>query len=331
MRVLVTGAAGFIGYHVAQALLDRGDDVLGADDLNPYYDPGLKQARLDRLAASPAFAFTRLDLADRTATAALFADARPDAVVHLAAQAGVRHSLDAPHAYVDANVSATLNVLEGCRAVAARHLVFASSSSVYGASAQLPSSERDPVDHPISLYAATKRAGELMAHSYAHLFALPVTGLRFFTVYGPWYRPDMALHLFTRAILAGQPIKVFNQGRMRRDFTFVDDAARAVLLALDAPPAPGGAPTSPDQSAAPFRLYNVGGGRPVALTDLIDLLETALGRPALRDLQPLQPGDVVDTEADITSLHHAFGFTPQVPLEQGLPKFVAWYRAYYGV
>jgi UDP-glucuronate 4-epimerase len=328
--ILLTGAAGFIGYHLARRLLDEGCTVLGVDSLNAYYDPRLKQARLERLLGRPGFAFQRLDLAGREATAALFAQTRPKAVVHLAAQAGVRYSLTHPHAYADANLTGFLNVLEGCRQQEVAHLVYASTSSVYGANTHMPFSVHDNVDHPLSLYAATKKANELMAHTYSHLYRLPVTGLRFFTVYGPWGRPDMALFLFTEAMLAGRPIQVFNHGRMRRDFTFVADIVEGVRRVLDRVPEPdpnwSGERPDPGTSTAPYRLYNIGNHNPVELLHLIATLEQALGVTALKDLLPMQPGDVPATYADIQDLTQATGFTPSTPIEQGVEQFVRWYQ-----
>lgn len=333
MKILVTGAAGFIGAHLARALLDRGDEVIGLDNLNDYYDPALKQARLDRLTPSPLFRDVRLDLADRDGVADLFARHRPDAVVNLAAQAGVRYSLDHPHTYVDSNLVGFVNVLEGCRHAGVGHLVYASSSSVYGANTHLPFSVHDNVDHPISLYAATKKANELMAHTYSHLYGLPTTGLRFFTVYGPWGRPDMALFKFTRAILAGEPIDVYNHGQMRRDFTYVDDIVDAVVRVLDrpAPPNPAWNSDQPDPgtSRAPYRLYNVGNHDPVELLTLIELLQEALGQPAQLRLLPLQPGDVLATFADVEDLARDLGVRPATPLREGIARFVEWYREFY--
>ncbi|HQU51025.1 MAG TPA: NAD-dependent epimerase [Casimicrobiaceae bacterium] len=322
-RVLVTGAAGFIGMHAAGALLDRGDEVVGVDNLDPYYDVSLKEARIAQLAPRAGFAFERLDLADADATARLFRDGRFDAVVHLAAQAGVRYSLENPAAYLRANVVAFGHVLEGCRRAKPRHLVYASSSSVYGANHSLPFSEDQPTDHPVSLYAATKKAGEVIAHSYAHLYGLPSTGLRFFTVYGPWGRPDMAPMLFTRAILAGEPIRVFNHGRMQRDFTYVDDIVEGVVRVLDRPPAAHPA------TGAPWAIYNIGNHEPVELGTFIAALERLLGRKAVRDLQPMQSGDVPTTFASIDRLAALTGFAPKTPLDEGLARFVRWYRGYY--
>lgn len=335
MHILVTGAAGFIGHALCQALLSRGNTVLGLDNLSAYYDVRLKQARLDRLKAQNGFGFELVDIASREKMSSLFALNKFDTVVHLAAQAGVRYSLTNPHAYVDANVIGFLNVLEGARNYGAKHLVYASSSSVYGANAKLPFSERDNVDHPFSLYAATKKANELMAHSYAHLYGLRCTGLRFFTVYGPWGRPDMALFLFTQGILAGRPIPVFNQGNMVRDFTYVDDIVEGVLRVIDHPaaPDPSWRPESPDPatSQAPYRLYNLGNNRPVKLMRYIEVLEQSLGRKAVLDLQPMQKGDVPATMADVSALEEAVGYRPSTPVEVGVPKFVEWYRSYYEV
>lgn len=331
MRVLVTGAAGFIGYHLSQRLLAQGDAVLGIDNLNDYYDVSLKQARLERLQPVAGFRFEKLDLADRAATAALFARERFDAVVHFAAQAGVRHSLADPLAYVDANVAGFAHVLEGCRHGKTGHLVFASSSSVYGANHRAPFSEHDPVDHPVSFYAATKRADELMAHVYSHLYGLPATGLRFFTVYGPWGRPDMAYFSFTAKILAGAPLEVFNGGDMERDFTSIDDIVEGVARVIRKPPRAGAAPSSPAVSGAPYRIYNIGNNRPVKLLRFIEILEQCLGRKAVIEPRPMQPGDVVRTCADVTDLARDVGFRPDTPIESGLARFVEWYRGYYRV
>jgi UDP-glucuronate 4-epimerase len=333
MRVLVTGAAGFIGYHVAERLLARGDAVVGLDNLNPYYDPALKQARLARLAAHPGFRFEKVDLADRREMDALFAQTPFSRVVHLAAQAGVRYSVENPHAYADSNLTGTLHVLEGCRHHGVEHLVFASTSSVYGANTKMPFSVHQNVDHPLSFYAATKKANELMAHTYASLYGLPVTGLRFFTVYGPWGRPDMALFQFTRNILAGRPIDVFNYGNHRRDFTFVDDIAAGVVASLDHVAAPdprwNGDDPDPATSRAPYRLYNIGNNRPVELMHYIEVLERCLGRKAEKNLLPLQIGDVPDTWADAEDLVREVGYRPSTPVEEGVEKFVAWYLEYY--
>jgi len=335
MHILVTGAAGFIGHALTQGLLRRGDSVFGVDNLSTYYDVRLKQARVDRLKAHPDFRFELIDIASRQGMASLFAMNRFDAVVHLAAQAGVRYSLTNPHAYVDANLVGFINVLEGARNHGAKHLVYASSSSVYGANTRLPFSEHDNVDHPYSLYAATKKANELMAHSYAHLYGLACTGLRFFTVYGPWGRPDMALFLFTRGILAGRRIAVFNQGDMVRDFTYVDDIVQGILRVIDHPAKANGewrgdAP-DPATSQAPYRVYNIGNNRPVKLLRYIEVLEDALGRKAVLDLQPMQKGDVPATMADVSALEQDVGYRPATPIEVGIPRFVEWYRNYYKV
>jgi UDP-glucuronate 4-epimerase len=333
MRVLVTGAAGFIGYHTAARLLERGHEVIGFDNLSPYYDVSLKEARLARLKEQERFRFLKADLSDRAVVEATFAEEKPERVVHLAAQAGVRYSLDHPHPYISSNVTGFLHVLEGCRHHGVEHLVYGSTSAVYGANRKLPFDVRDPVDHPVSLYGATKKANELMAHSYAHLFGLPVTGLRFFTVYGPWGRPDMSLFLFTGDILAGKPIQVFNYGHHARDFTYIDDAVEGVLRTLDtiATPDPEWRPEAPGAatSSAPYRLYNVGNHSPVALLDYIAAIEKALGKKAKIELVPQQPGDVEETYADVEALKQATGFQPGTPLEQGIERFVAWYRDYY--
>lgn len=335
MKVLVTGAAGFIGMHTALRLLARGDEVIGLDNLNDYYDVGLKQARLKRLQASPAFQFVQADIADTATVSALFEKSRPQRVVNLAAQAGVRYSLENPHSYISSNIVGFLNILEGCRHNAVEHLVYASSSSVYGGNTRLPFSEHDSVDHPVSLYAATKKSNELMAHSYSHLFRLPTTGLRFFTVYGPWGRPDMALFLFTKAILEGRPIEVFNNGQMVRDFTFVDDIVEGIIRVLDQPaeadPAFNSDRPDPASSNAPYRLFNIGNNRPVPLMDYILALETALGKTAEKRFLPMQPGDVRATSADTTLLDGAVGFKPATSVIDGVDRFVDWYHAYYGV
>ena len=326
-RFLVTGAAGFIGSHVARHLATRGDEVVGVDNVNEYYDPALKLARLATLDGQAGFRFERVDITDRAAIDAVFARARPEVVIHLAAQPGVRYSLSHPFAYTDANITGTLTVLEGCRHHLVRHLVYASSSSVYGLNEKLPFAVEDNVDHPISLYAATKKANELMAHTYSHLFDIPTTGLRFFTVYGPWGRPDMAYFLFTRAILDGRPIEVFNHGRMTRDFTYVDDIVEGVVRTADRPPvrrSDGGQNT-------PYRLYNIGHNSPVPLLEMIETLERALGRTTEKVLLPLQPGDVVATYADIDDLARDVGFRPRTPLDVGIGRFVDWYRDYYHV
>ena len=332
--ILVTGAAGFIGYHVARRLLERGETVIGIDNLNNYYDVRLKKARLAQLKPFKKFDFRKLDLVNRKGMAALFAKHRFRRVVHLAAQAGVRYSLVNPHAYTDSNVVGFMNILEGCRRAKTDHLVYASSSSVYGGNTRMPFSVHDNVDHPVSLYAATKKANELMAHTYAHLYGIPCTGLRFFTVYGPWGRPDMALFLFTKAILAGKPIDVYNHGRMKRDFTYIDDIVEGAVRALDRPAAPdpawsGEAPNSAT-SSAPYRLYNIGNHQPVELLRFIEMLEQALGKPAKKKFLPIQPGDVPATYADVQDLIDEVGFKPDTPLEEGIKKFVEWYRSYYG-
>jgi UDP-glucuronate 4-epimerase len=330
--ILVTGAAGFIGFHVARRLVEVGRDVVGVDNLSPYYDPALKEARLRQFAGAKEFKFKRLDLADRTATAALFAEHRFPFVVHLAAQAGVRHSLVDPHAYVDANLVGFLNILEGCRHTGCRHLVYASSSSVYGANTRMPFRTSDNVDHPLSLYGASKKANELMAHSYSHLFNLPATGLRFFTVYGPWGRPDMAMWIFAAAISAGTPIKLFNHGKMRRDFTYIDDAVQAVVRLIDRPakgdPHWSGDAPDPARSSAPWRVYNIGNNNPVELLDVVNLLEQALGKKAIRELVPMQLGDVPATFADVDDLMRDVGFKPSTPIAEGVARFVAWYNDY---
>jgi UDP-glucuronate 4-epimerase len=335
MRILVTGAAGFIGYHAAARLLDRGHEVIGFDNLDPYYDVSLKEARLARLAERERFHFIKADLADRTKVEATFAEERPERVIHLAAQAGVRYSLDHPHAYIGANLTGFLHVLEGCRHARVEHLVYASSSSVYGGNRALPFTVSDNVDHPLNLYGATKKANELMAHAYAHLFGLPVTGLRFFTVYGPWGRPDMSPFIFTRKILAGEPVPVFNYGNNARDFTYIDDAVEGLLRVLDqvAAPDPDWRATAPDPATswAPYRLYNIGNHTPVGVLDYVAAIEKALGRKAKIELLPAQPGDVEETYADVESLKAATGFQPATPLEEGVARFVAWYRDYYRV
>jgi UDP-glucuronate 4-epimerase len=324
--ILVTGAAGFIGFHVARQLLAEGRPVVGLDNLNRYYDPALKQSRLDVLRENSRFSFVASDLSDRVSTASLFAAHRFAAVIHLAAQAGVRHSIDHPHAYVDANLEGFVNVLEGCRHNQCRHLIYASSSSVYGANAKLPFSVDDKTDHPVSLYAATKKANELMAYSYSHLFRIPVTGLRFFTIYGPWGRPDMAIFLFTKAITEGTPIKLFNHGKMRRDFTYVDDVCRVVSRLVDRVPGDGG-----PSGGAPARIYNVGNHHPEELTHVVAVLEKELGRAAIKDMLPMQPGDVTETFADVGDLMRDVGFRPETSIEDGIRDFVAWYRGHYKV
>ena len=334
MRILVTGAAGFIGSRLSQRLLERGDEVLGYDNVNAYYDPTLKEARLAQLLPRRGFRFVRAGLEDRAALDAAFAGFSPERVVNLAAQAGVRYSLENPQAYVDSNITGFLNVLEACRHRGVEHLVYASSSSVYGANRKLPFAVEDGVDHPVSMYAATKKANELMAHTYSHLFGLPTTGLRFFTVYGPWGRPDMALFLFTRKILAGEPIDVFNHGRHTRDFTYIDDIVEGVIRTLDRVPGadPGYDPhvPSPATSSAPFRVYNIGNHQPVELLRYIEVLEECLGRKAHKHLLPLQPGDVPDTCADVSALMRDTGYSPSTPVETGVARFVEWYRDYYG-
>ncbi|MEQ8640244.1 MAG: NAD-dependent epimerase/dehydratase family protein [Alphaproteobacteria bacterium] len=326
MTILVTGAAGFIGFHVAEALLQRGESVLGLDNLNAYYDVRLKESRLALLHNHERFRFQRLDIADRAAMESLEA-AGVDRIVHLAAQAGVRHSLIDPYAYVQANLLGHLTVMELARRLPGfRHMVYASSSSVYGGNTKQPFSVEDRVDSPVSLYAATKRADELMSHSYSHLFAIPMTGLRFFTVYGPWGRPDMSAYIFTRRILAGEPLAVFNHGRMKRDFTYIDDIVAGVLACLDSPPA-GGGPAGGD---APHRVYNIGNNRPEDLLHFIDLIARACGRPAKLEMKPMQPGDVAETYADIDAISRDVGFRPTTSIEDGIPRFVAWYREYHG-
>jgi UDP-glucuronate 4-epimerase len=334
-RVLVTGAAGFVGLYVSKILLARGDEVIGLDNLNDYYDPRLKEARLAQLTGEPGFRFHRLDLADRAGMARLFAEERPEAVVHMGAQAGVRYSLENPAAYVDANLVGFGNVLEGCRQTGVTHLVFASSSSVYGANTKVPFSVHDNVDHPVSFYAATKKANELMAHSYSHLYRLPVTGLRFFTVYGPLGRPDMAYFSFTKAIFEGKPIDVYNHGKMKRDFTYIDDIAEGVVRSLDAIPRPNpcwnGEHPDPGTSSAPYRIYNIGNNDPVELLRFIEILERETGREAIKRFVDLQAGDVLATYADVDDLEEAVGFRPRTSIEDGLARFVAWYREFYGV
>lgn len=324
--ILVTGAAGFIGFHVARQLLAEGRSVVGLDNLNSYYDPALKQARLAQLGNESCFSFVQADLADREMMAALFARHRFSEVVHLAAQAGVRHSIEHPQSYVDSNLQGFLNVLEGCRRCGCRHLVYASSSSVYGANTKLPFSVQDRTDHPVSFYAATKKANEVMAQSYSHLYRLPVTALRFFTIYGPWGRPDMAMFLFVNAIMAGQPIRLFNHGKMRRDFTYIDDVTRVVSKLIDLVPA-----DNPAAANAPSRVYNVGNHRPEELMHVIGLLERELGRTAVKELLPMQPGDVVETFADVEDLMRDTGFAPSTPIEHGVHNFVTWYRDHYKV
>jgi UDP-glucuronate 4-epimerase len=334
-KFLVTGAAGFIGFHVSQALLARGDSVVGLDNLNDYYDVQLKHDRLKQLENQPGFRFEKLDLGHRDSIASLFAAEQFAKVIHLAAQAGVRYSLTHPHTYVESNLTGFLNILEGCRHAAVQHLVYASSSSVYGANTRMPFSVHHNVDHPVSLYAATKKANELMAHTYSHLYNLPTTGLRFFTVYGPWGRPDMALFLFTKAILEGRPIDVFNHGRMRRDFTFIDDIVEGVVRVADRTAQTNlewsSETPDPATSSAPYALYNIGNNQPVALMYLIETLEQALGRAAEKNYLPLQPGDVLATFADIDDLVRDVGFKPATSIEEGIDRFVRWYRAYYRI
>lgn len=335
MRVMVTGSAGFIGSATTLRLLDRGDEVIGVDNMNEYYDVSLKRARLARHLDHPRYVHVHADLADRSAIETAFAAHAPERVVNLAAQAGVRYAAVNPHAYAASNLTGFLHVLEACRHHAVRHLVFASTSSVYGANTKMPFSVHDSAEHPLTLYAATKKANEMMAHSYAHLYRVPCTGLRFFTVYGPWGRPDMALFLFTKAILAGEPIKVFNHGRHRRDFTYVDDIVEGIVRTLDCPPPGNGAwdgdAPDPATSRAPYRIYNIGNQRPVELLHYIEVLETCLGRKAQLDLLPLQPGDVPDTEAEVSDLVADVGYQPSTTVEEGVAKFVQWYREYFDV
>ncbi len=336
MKVLVTGTAGFIGSHVAQVLLARGDEVVGFDSLNDYYDVSLKQARLARLLDKPGYTHVTADLADRAAVEAVFATHKPQRVVNLAAQAGVRYAAENPHVYVASNVTGFLHILEGCRHFGVEHLVYASTSSVYGANRAMPFSEHAPAEHPLTLYAATKKANEQMAHSYAHLYGIPCTGLRFFTVYGPWGRPDMALFLFTKAILDGKPIRVFNHGHHKRSFTYVDDIVEGVVRTLDRVPGKdpdwsGERPDPATSGVAPYRLYNIGNEQPVELLRYIEVLEDCLGRKAVMEMLPLQPGDVPDTEADVSDLVANVGYRPVVPVEEGVANFVRWYRGYYGV
>ncbi len=333
--ILVTGCAGFIGFHLALRLLRDGTAVLGVDNLNSYYDPALKRARVKLLSAQPGFTFVEADVADAAAMKQLFERHRPDRVAHLAAQAGVRYSIENPRAYIDSNVTGFLHILEGCRHHGVKHLVYASSSSVYGLNANLPFSVHENVDHPVSLYAATKKANELMAHSYSHLFGIPTTGLRFFTVYGPWGRPDMALFLFTKAILAGQPIDVYNEGKMKRDFTYIDDIVEGVVRVIARPAAPNplwraDAPDSAS-SPAPYRLYNIGNHSPVELMRFIGLLEESLGRKAITRFLPRQTSEVPETSADVSDLHREFGFSPSTPIEVGVRRFVEWYQDHYRV
>ena len=333
MKVLVTGAAGFIGMHVSQDLLNRGDEVVGLDNLNDYYEVSLKLARLARIQDRKGFTFLKADLADRAALESCFEKHRFDAVINLAAQAGVRYSLENPHAYIDSNIVGFMNVLECCRHHNIGHLVYASSSSVYGLNTSMPFSIHDNVDHPISLYAASKKSNELMAHTYSHLYGLPTTGLRFFTVYGPWGRPDMALFLFTKAIIEGKPIQVFNNGEMLRDFTYIDDIVEGVVRVLDKPATPntdwqGDRPDS-GTSPAPYRLFNIGNNNPVKLLDFIATIEQALGKQAIKEMMPIQPGDVAATYANIDDLVNQVGYRPNTPIAEGIRQFVAWYRDYY--
>jgi UDP-glucuronate 4-epimerase len=333
VRYLVTGTAGFIGYHVAERLLARGDEVTGLDNVNDYYDVRLKEARMARLEGKRGYDFIKLDVSDREGMEQLFAQRKPEVVIHLAAQAGVRYSLTNPHAYVQSNLAGFMNILEGCRHQHVRHLVYASSSSVYGGNTRQPFSIHDNIDHPVSLYAASKKANELMAHTYSHLYNLPTTGLRFFTVYGPWGRPDMAMFLFTKAILEGKPIDVFNHGKMRRDFTYIDDIVEGVVRTADHVATPNPAYSSevpdPGTSSAPYRVYNIGNNNPVELMDMIGVLERVLGRTAEKRMLPLQPGDVPATWADVDDLTRDVGFKPATSIEDGIRRFVAWYREFY--
>jgi UDP-glucuronate 4-epimerase len=332
-RILVTGAAGFIGYHLSQKLLACGKQVIGLDNLNDYYDVALKCRRLEELRLHANFEFHQLDIGDRPNIEQFFAQNSFNKVAHMAAQAGVRYSIDNPHAYAHSNLIGFLNILEGCRQGKIEHLVYASSSSIYGSNREMPFTVEQSVDHPVSLYAATKKSNELMAHTYSHLYNLPTTGLRFFTVYGPWGRPDMAPMLFAKAIFAGEPIKVFNQGNMRRDFTYVTDIVDGVVLALDhhPQPLPPGSPLTPGNSTVPYRVYNIGNGKPIALLSFIELLEKAIGKAAQKEFMPMQPGDVKETYADISGLQQAVGFKPCTPIEVGIPAFVDWYRGYYHI
>ncbi len=334
-KILVTGAAGFIGFHLTRKLLTRGEEVIGIDNLNHYYDVTLKKARLAQLDGQNNFRFHKMDLADRQGMAALFNDIQPERVAHLAAQAGVRYSLKNPHVYVDSNLVGTMNVLEGCRHSAVKHLVFASSSSVYGENRKKPFSVHDNVDHPVSLYAATKKSNELMAHCYSHLYRIPTTGLRFFTVYGPWGRPDMALFIFTKAILEGRTIDVFNYGKMRRDFTYIDDIIEGVIRVLDKTPEPNPNysefDSDPGTSSAPYKIYNIGNNKPVELMHFIEALEAAIGKKASKNMLPMQPGDVPETYADIDDLEKDTGFKPNTPIEVGISRFIEWYRSYYKI
>lgn len=335
MRILVTGVAGFIGFHVSQRLLARGDTVIGLDSVNNYYDVRIKENRLALLSKQERFSFNRLDLADRPGMEEVFAREKPERVIHLAAQAGVRYSLTNPHAYIDSNLVGFLHILEGCRHHHVQHLVYASSSSVYGANTKMPFSIHDNVDHPVSLYAASKKANELMAHTYSHLYNLPTTGLRFFTVYGPWGRPDMALFIFTKAILEGKPIEVYNYGKMRRDFTYIDDIVEGILRVSDHLPQPNpdwtGMNPDPGTSKAPYKVYNIGNNKPVELMYFIEVLENCLGKKAEKNLLPMQPGDVPETCADVEDLMKDVGFRPDTPVTTGIARFVEWYRSYYKV
>lgn len=331
MQILVTGAAGFIGSFTAQKLLSQGHSVVGIDNLNDYYDPGLKQARLERLLPQKNFIFKQIEIADTPAVKSLFQDHQFKRVIHLAAQAGVRYSLKNPHSYAQSNVVGTLNILEGCRNIEGfEHLVYASSSSVYGLNSKMPFSTADNVDHPVSLYAASKKSNELMAHSYSHLFSIPTTGLRFFTVYGPWGRPDMAYWTFSEKILRGEPLPIFNQGKLKRDFTYVDDIVEGVVRSLDVIPTarPGHAPETPAESSAPYRIYNIGNNQPVEIEVFIQTLEQALGKTAVREYLPMQPGDVEATWADIDDLNLSVGYQPSTPLSEGIEQFASWYLGY---
>lgn len=326
-NLLVTGVAGFIGFHLCQRLLDRGDTIIGIDNLNDYYDVSLKQARLEQLTPREGFSFQQLDLADREGMNQLFSEGNFERVAHLAAQAGVRYSLKNPYAYLDSNLVGFLNILEGCRHSQIQHLVYASSSSVYGANKKIPFSVEDNVDYPVSLYAATKKANELIAHSYSHLYNIPTTGLRFFTVYGPWYRPDMAMFIFTKAILEDKPINIFNYGKMQRDFTYIDDIVEGVIRTLDRVPQSGENPNT----TAPYKVYNIGNNQPIELLHLIEVLETALGKTAIKNFMPMQPGDVPITYADVDALIQDVDFQPNTSIEVGVQRFVEWYRSYYQV
>jgi UDP-glucuronate 4-epimerase len=327
VKILVTGAAGFIGFHLSKRLLQRGDTVIGLDNLNSYYDVSLKKDRLEQISSSKDFTFYQLDLADREQIEKLFSEEKFEVVVNLAAQAGVRYSITNPHAYSDSNLTGFMNILEGCRHTNVGHLVFASSSSVYGANKKIPFAVEDNVDYPVSLYAATKKANELMAHSYSHLYNIPTTGLRFFTVYGPWGRPDMAVFLFTKAILAGEPIKVFNYGKMQRDFTYIDDLVEGIVRVIDNVPQPNTEAES--NSKAPYKIYNIGNNKPVELLRMIEVLENCIGKQAVKEMLPMQPGDVPITYANVDALIRDVGFSPDTPIEVGIERFVEWYRTYY--